>query len=357
MSKRRSTPVVGTIPGGRLVEEDRARTMINDEHDTNIEHDIDEQAAAWAARRLSGSFSRRDQAALDAWLAADARRKRAFDDYMGVADRASHAADLARDEAWAKPKPIERPRPLRKWLVAAPALAASFLAAFVFIFSMRTNPAEPARYATARGDSAEFTLEDGSVIALNTDTRLEVVMTRSRRSVVLERGEALFEVSKDANRPFVVEASGARATVLGTRFNVLANQNTATFSVLHGSVQVGLGGKGGSQEPVTLTAGHEVVYSGRGPRSKIRAFNPQSVTGWRTGVAHYENRPLSEVVTDLNRYFDRQLVLSDDSLASVPVTATFDLSDQRVAVRGLSVALSLRAEDRGTSEILLMPDE
>jgi len=331
--------------------------MTNEEHETSNERDIDEHAAAWAARRISGNFSQKDQAALDAWLRADARRKQAFDVYMRIADRASRAADIASVDAPRMAASRAARKPPRIWTVAAPALAASVLVAFAFLFSMRTSPSEPVFYATARGDSAEFTLEDGSVIALNTDTRLEVVMTKTQRSVLLERGEALFDVQKDPNRPFVVDASGARASVLGTRFNVLAKETAATFSVLQGTVQVALGSKAKSSEAVTLTAGEEIDYSGRGPGSKIRAFNPSSVTAWRKGVAHYENEPLSEVVADLNRYFERQLVLGDETLSTVPVTATFDLTDQSVAVKGLSVALSLRAEERGASEILLTPDE
>ncbi len=331
---------------------------------TNIEHEkearkIDDDAAVWAARRLSGSFSKEDSAMLADWLDADRRHKAAFDDYMRVADRAALAANVAsRRPMVANQNDVKSSKTARwRWLVTLPALAASVAMVFFVTFATSRPAAKAEKYATQLGESSEITLQDGTIIALNTNTQLTITMTDAERNVVMEHGEALFNVTRDVNRPFTVKSPAAQITVLGTQFNVLERQEATVISVLSGVVEVAGKLEDANPSKVTLTDGYEVAFSNNGSNSSVRTFNPDAVTAWRRGVAYYENKALSEVIADLNRYFEVPLALGDATLADIPVTGNFDLGNQSVAVKGLSVALSLRAERHDGSEIVLLPDE
>lgn len=327
----------------------------------NISQPIDDSAARWAARTLSGNMKPEEKTALEGWLEADVRHRQAFDGFIEITELASEAHDAA--AAGALERELEafaHDRSSRwSWLVAAPAMAASIAAAALFFGAMTNSQPTPERYATARGETAVITLKDGSAVSLNTDSVLEVSFSNQERSVLLARGEALFDVIRDVKRPFVVLSETAEARVLGTRFNVNATGERTIVSVLSGVVEVNAAKKSAHRAAdlaVTLIAGQETVFTPDGDRKDVRSFNPDAVTSWLRGKAVYENQPLSAVIADLNRYYTAEFVLGDDSLDDIPVTGGFDLKNQAITVEALEIALSIRAEKNAAGQIVLLPN-
>lgn len=321
---------------------------------------IDDEAAKWAARSLSGDMSPEEEAALKAWLADRPDRQQAYDSYMDIADLAAEADDLV--AAAALERDLEHfasERVAKKsWLVAAPAMAASVAAAALFFNFVSPSQIEPQRYATERGETAEFALSDGSIVSLNTDSALEVRFTRNERRVVLAHGEALFDVVRNTEKPFVVASENAAVRVLGTRFNVRAQHEETVVSVLSGVVEVGKPDEiEKSQAALTLIAGQETAIGDTIQNAEVRTFNPDAVTAWRRGEAYYENKPLSYVIADLNRYYAHEIAIGDERLAAIPVTGEFDLENQEITVKALTVALALRAEKSAEGKIVLLPNE
>jgi len=325
---------------------------------------VDDEAAAWAARTLSGEMSRAEQHALDAWLADDARNRQAYQKYVDVialadrVDTASAENSLQRDlENFTKTHNSKI-----VWRVAAPALAAS-LAGIALFFGAFTNTApDNLHYATMRGETRVVTLSDGSSVSLNTNSQIEVIYSRENRQVRLVGGEALFDITRDRDRPFTVSSKNADAVVVGTRFNVHATSDETIVSVLSGVVEVDAAQNKPDQGPssrtaVTLIAGQEVSVDETGAHEAVRSFNPDAVTSWRRGEAYYENEPLSAVIADLNRYYTIELILGNDDIGDIPVTGRFDLKDQAVTVEALSVALSLHAEKTALGTLVFLPNE
>ncbi len=327
----------------------------------NISQVIDDNAARWAARMLSGMIEPNDKTELEAWLAADLRHQEAFDGYIEVADLASEAHDAAAALALEHEliASVNERSSRWSWLVAAPAMAASIAAAALFFGVMTNSQSGPDRYATARGETAIVTLADGSSVSLNTNSVLEVSFSDNQRSVSLARGEAMFDVVRDAARPFVVSSTTAEARVLGTRFNVRATSEKTIVSVLSGVVEVDAlieGARKTTDIAVTLIAGQETVITPLSSSKDVRTFNPDAVTSWLRGKAFYENQPLSAVIADLNRYYTAEFVLGDEGLRDIPVTGGFDLKDQTITVEALKIALSLRAENNAAGQIVLLPN-
>jgi transmembrane sensor len=88
------------------------------------------------------------------------------------------------------------------------------------------------------GQIVTKTLDDGTKVTLSAKSDMEVTYYRHQRHVLLKEGEAIFEVTKDPERPFVVETNTAKITVLGTRFAVNRLENLVRVSVDHGRVRV-----------------------------------------------------------------------------------------------------------------------
>ena len=327
----------------------------------NIIQSIDDSAARWAARTLSGSMEPDEKTMLEDWLAADPRHQQAYDNYVEISELASEAHDASAAVALERElEAFASERTSRwSWLVAAPAMAASIAAAALFFGAMTNSQPAPERYATARGETAVITLKDGSAVSLNTNSFLEVNYSSDERSVSLAQGEALFDVMRDSERPFIVTSSTAEARVLGTRFNVKAASEKTIISVLSGVVEVDAVNESirrTTDIAVTLLAGQETEITPDTSRKEVRTFNPDAVTSWLRGKAFYENQPLSAVIADLNRYYTAEFVLGDESLSDIPVTGGFDLKDQMITLEALEMALSLRAQKNAAGQIILLPN-
>lgn len=324
---------------------------------------IDDEAAAWCARTLSGNITETQKAELERWRSADPRHDAAYRDYMELAEASAAAGAAARaDESALRRSHAETVRMRPYWsrraalLWAAPAVAAVLAFGLLLGPILNSSPAYTERYATRLGEIREIELPDGSVLALNTNTAVEVSLTKTARTILLERGEAYFTVARDERRPFTVNAASAAATALGTAFTVRMIENVSRICVHTGSVAVATTITGRTSRPVTLAAGETVDVDEKSV-SPVSDFEASKAATWREGYAHYENVALSRVIQDLNRYYAKPMTIADPRLADIPVTGRFEISDQDLTVEALSIALSLRVERSGSSLLLFPKDD
>lgn len=318
---------------------------------------IDDCAARWAAKRLSGGFTKADEANLQEWLAGDPQHAAAFEDYLAIAEVSTHAGAInGLNTAANDVGGIGAMAPRRAWLFGAPAIAASLFAAFIVLGPARQAPVESNTYATARGETRDIDLPDGSIVTLNTETVLTFTAKDGVRYAALERGEAFFDVERDEERPFIVDAGDARATVLGTTFNIRKDEEESIIFVLSGVVSVRSGARNQDASGVRLAQGQQVSVASTGAVGGVNQFDPGVAATWRHGYLFFDKTPLAQVVADLNRYFDPQIELENDALGSAPVSGRIDLNSQDTAIRAISAALSLKAIEHSSDTIVLRAD-
>ena len=166
----------------------------------------------------------------------------------------------------------------------------------------RSDHAAPAevKYNTLeipRGGEYALQLADGSRVWLNAETRLRypVTFAGTERRVELT-GEAYFEVSKDATRPFIVRANGVDVRVLGTSFNVAAYGAEVVTTLVEGRVAVEAG-----SERVTLEPDRQAVWDGE--RMEVRQVDASNYGLWRKGIFYFEDRRLEEILDALARWY------------------------------------------------------
>jgi transmembrane sensor len=169
-------------------------------------------------------------------------------------------------------------------------------------------------------------LPDGSVLDLNTATQVTVAYYEGRRVVALETGEALFSVSPDASRPFTVDAGRAEVLVTGTRFNVRRDADAVSVAVQEGTVEFSAG-PWWRRETARLTAG---FVSGTSPSQALVApyqDNVAALVAWQRGRLVFRDQPLSEVVSELNRYLVRPLRLNDGRVGQIRISGTVGIDE------------------------------
>jgi len=197
-------------------------------------------------------------------------------------------------------------------------------------------------------------LADGSVVNLNTDSRIRVQYTAVRRSIHLDRGEALFDVAKDAARPFVVSAGDMQVRAVGTSFSVLRLADTPVqITVREGVVEVDRDHSGAREvAPVRLTANMRAeapLGSGLASPAPIRAVAVAPVeieraVAWREGRIAFEGETLAEAVKDFQRYSDTRIVIDDPSIAKEEVTGLFQANDPVGFAQAVATGFGWHAE-------------
>jgi transmembrane sensor len=187
-------------------------------------------------------------------------------------------------------------------------------------------------YATTTGEQRAFKLEDGSIIHLNTLSRVTVEFTAAARTVRLLEGEALFTVERDRKRPFRVEAGGVVFQAVGTQFNVYRRANITTISVVEGVVQIL------PQAPAAarLAAGEQADVARDGQIDKHKVSDLDQVTAWRQRRLVFRGDSLANVASEFNRYNKLRVEIESPDLRTKRLTGVFNADDPESLVLFLS---------------------
>lgn len=281
-------------------------------------------AEGWCARLHANDVSEAERAAFATWVAAST-------------DNRAEYELCALTFGVARALPASR----RRYI---PAIAASLvlvaIGAALAIWHLSTI-----QYATDVGEHRTISLADGSTVELNTASAIGVQLSELQRRVTLRRGEAFFSVVPDSARPFVVQAGASEVRVLGTRFNVRMEGETARVTVIEGHVKV---------SNVDLLPGEGVVTMPARPLTKLREANAAKLTSWREGKIHFENDPLAKVIGEVNRYSDIQFVIPDEKVRALTLSGVFRTGDIDSVAFALEESYGLKTERDGR-RILVKP--
>ena len=163
---------------------------------------------------------------------------------------------------------------------------------------------------TPRAGQYELELPDGSHVWLNDSTTLRFPGTFSgaQRTVTLT-GEAYFQIAEDAARPFVVMLKDVSVEVLGTSFNCSSypGEGGSTTTLLRGSVRVRT-----AKDSAVLTPNDQAAVKPDGTLSVENNAPAASIAGWKDGYFFFNHAPLDQVMRQLARWYDIEVVDSTD---------------------------------------------
>ena len=205
---------------------------------------------------------------------------------------------------------------------------AAACAALITVTLTVVGPFGPSKQvATQIGEQRTIELADTSVVTLNADSQVRWQLDDAGRDVDLSRGEAIFDVAHDANRPFRVHTRAGTIQAIGTQFNVYARANGDTrVSVLEGRVQ--LTARGATTQSLILTANEEAdIHLDGSIRRNTHAVVANTVA-WRERRLTFSDVLLEDMVTEFNRYNRSvRLSLEDVPAGTYRFAGTFDAAD------------------------------
>ncbi len=256
-----------------------------------------------------------------------------------------------------------RSRRLRRTALAAGALVAAVGALFWY--------AHPGfhDFETATGEQRTFELEDGSVVSLNTHSRVAVRLAAHTREVRLLRGEALFHVAHDPSRPFLVSTDDAVVQAVGTQFDVYRRDDGTVVAVLEGRVNVTTAApapaaSGSAAAPIagrgvpraaavrSLGASQEAQVSHEGSVSIREVNNVSDTVAWRERRLIFRDQTLKQIVGEFNRYRTHPIRLEGSGVSERIYSGVFDADDTDSLLQVLARDPALEVEREGEATLV-----
>jgi transmembrane sensor len=305
-----------------------------------------------------------------------------FNDAGTAQPNAPRAMSVETNHRSASAKKAERRPRLRRRFLAAASGALVLLIAGTVWWNLERFPT----YATDIGERRSITLADGSTVDLNARSRLRIEFAKQERRVELLEGQALFQVAKDKNRPFIVNSGDATVRAVGTQFDVYRRTSGTTVTVIEGRVAVYstahveptapapasapssiAGPPHASEHPAASPPASKSPLSGSAPQlpsnppgladpsgssaifvsageqvtvTPSEVAPPQhadiaATTAWMERRLIFDGSRLSDVVQEFNRYNRRQLVIEGSQLSDFHVSGVYSSSDPSSLIRFL----------------------
>ncbi|HEV8330232.1 MAG TPA: FecR domain-containing protein [Steroidobacteraceae bacterium] len=313
------------------------------EHDDNAMQPVSDQAAEWFIRLRDRDLTVAERRKYVRWLKQSpnhiaefmrlcrlyGRVKRAELPTLAAEADDSNVIALLQGEIRA---PVERrpawfdSRELRLAVVACCLALVGVVATIAF----SSNTIE-----TDAGEWRTVQLADGSLVSTGPNTLMQVDYSKETRRINLARGEAVFKVTKDPSRPFIVNAGGAIARAVGTRFGVERREDRIRVTVAEGKVAVVRGDQAAALEhAVDLTVATALVADEgldipvNAPTVPLRKekVNSAQALAWANGQLFLQTT-VGEAVEEFNRRNRLQLRVDDPAIAGMHVCCSFDAAD------------------------------
>jgi transmembrane sensor len=316
-----------------------------------VEHGkIEQEAGHWVAREDRG-LSEEERLAFSAWLESAAHRVaylRLKSSWEKTGRLAALRGSLSLRDRWAL-------FPSLRYVLAAASILLLAGAAFAVmrVYELVKNtPTQEVVYATQAGERPTIHLVDGTQIQLDANSRLRATVSTAERMVTLEKGEAYFEVTHDADRPFVVIAGKHRISDLGTKFSVLRDGDEVRVVVSEGRVKVDNVDTLSPEKPIFADGGNIVVA--KADETLLTPTTQQDISddlGWRDGRLIFNQRSLADAAREFNRYNSRKIVVTGDA-RDIKIGGSFRADNMDVFVNLIKNSLGLAAEDQGNTIVL-----
>lgn len=310
--------------------------------------DPEEEALGWVVRLTSGSVTDADRHEFEHWHADSAnacaygRARRLWAGLGPVLEKGESAGWPGAEPAGTAPVE-KRDAPSRRFRHAATAALLAVVAMSGVQYSRIWRHDHVS--GTAIIDTAM--LADGTRVTLGPNTAFDSRFGNGVRQVSLVRGEVFFDVRRDVAHPFVIAAGNGIVRVLGTAFSVRRRDDDSVIvTVTRGKVEVTSGARN-----AILTPDRQVTFSPAGLQ-KVHAVEASLVTAWTRGRLILEDRPLADVLAEVDRYRGGKTFLLNSEAGQRRVNAVIDLGDVDSWLGALASSQGLRRNTIGSITVL-----
>ncbi|MBL4855238.1 MAG: FecR domain-containing protein [Robiginitomaculum sp.] len=349
-----------------MTDEKGKITNLNTSLDTSA---ITAEAASWVAQLDGESINNADRLALREWASRSPKHmselRRLGEIWLDI--DAVLEAEIQKFGVRPSLRGVTaaaiKTRPKAASGLTAIAAALLFVCAFIWVSLPNTSEAPPVQivYSVPYGENKVFNLDDGSTIHANTDSFLEVEYNQKQRIIRLIKGEAYFDVAHDAKRPFLVYANGSIVRAVGTAFSVRIGVGETSVIVTEGKVELISIKRGSAQQsksdiavkprkkPTFVSAKESLTITAKNIDlvAEVKPISEDVINrklAWRQGLVIFEGDPLVDVVDEISRYTDFQIIISDPEIRNIPIGGAFPAGKVDALLGALQTSFGISVE-------------
>jgi ferric-dicitrate binding protein FerR (iron transport regulator) len=207
-------------------------------------------------------------------------------------------------------------------------------------------------YVSLSDLSKEIVLPDGSTVLLNANSKISYpnAFASNERRIKLE-GEAFFDVTKNPDRPFIIEVNEAEVKVLGTSFNVNSNTSEHKIEVFVETGLVQLSRKRNNEEKILIKPGNVGIMS-KDKLIKEKNYN-KNIVAWKTKEIIFYEDNLKSVIETLNRAYNSDITCENQDILNLRYTSTFRNQDIDSILNVICLTFDLKIENADNRIILI----
>jgi len=319
----------------------------------------EEEAIRWLARRMDkGGLSLEEEEAFRRWLAASPVHAREYEEAekaLGTLARPEHFPEGEVGRVLRDADTRASSWRIVPWMAAAAAVAA------VILLGVWFWPPPTVDYRTGFGEQRTVMLEDGSQVFLDAGAHLQCRFGRSGREARLLAGAAVFELAAD-DRPFALYAADCEIRDIGTTFSVKLRKQVirrgglrpagVEVAVAEGAVEL-RAAAAGAPVAARVDGGQAALWTGPEQPPEVAEFPAGTFASWREGLLRYRNRPLAEVLADLNRLHGVRIAIEDVRIERLTITGTLPADDLAGALSALQQLLPVRVREGSRNRLVV----
>lgn len=309
----------------------------------NSKEDIQQQACEWISR-IDRGLTVDEHKALQQWTTSSESHRQILFDMAETWDDLSVLNELKGLMPIERIDPSSTPQNPYKglWPMAAGIafLLISVMSWFVLNPHLDNSKNQLiTKLTTSVGEQKPVTLDDDSVVYLNTNSEIQVNYSDHSRQIKMIKGEALFEVAHDVNRPFIVAAANNTVTAVGTAFNVqLVDDKHFELLVTEGKVLLKNAQQADDEQSnktkpleasgTLLIAGQKaLVDQSSANQVDLSLQQMQNELAWRQGIVVFQGESLVDALAEISRYIPVKFKLADDEVKHKRVAGYFKAGD------------------------------
>jgi transmembrane sensor len=339
-------------------------------------HSIEKPGWDLVAKYLSGEATTSDKQAVENWAAFSEQNRNELEEAKYLFEKTGEYYQIKSfntNAAWIKTKqktdsktisitPPEKPRKVfisTFYKYAAILVLALLVGTAGYYFGLKNQLQHVYSEVISAENQVvnEYILPDGSVVALNSNSKLQFPkkFKNNIREVTIT-GEAFFDVQPDPEKPFIINAGKAQVKVLGTSFNISAYPENETVEVVveTGTVQVVSTEKLSTPETseILLNPGEKGILLNSLRKLEKGLNSDPNYLAWKTHNLVFNNIPLADVINRLNKTYHTEIKLKDETLQHLVLTAQFEKKSVEFILNVVQLTFGLELEQENDIYIL-----
>ena len=307
---------------------------------------IQEKAAYFFTCKKDG-FNKNQEIEFDSWIAENIEHKKAFEKIEKLQFLYSSLSSNLKDEISKEVhQEIKKERSLKKLRFLTLAASVIFVIGLGFFTAFEYQNFKITHTFQTDKFVENIFLPDGSVVTLDAKTKVDIKYYEDKREVNLSLGKALFNVTKDDKKPFIVNADKIKVQVLGTNFEVKNQKDKIDIDVISGKVSVQKLENNDYKEIAVLTQGKHISFDKQNSKYELKNIDIENIASWKNGILYFQDESLHDAINEFKKYKDINTNI-ENSIQKYSVSGSFKIEDFDKFLFALTKIYSLKVDKKG----------